>query len=41
MGKPILNDLFENKNTHIEEVPEIDKKEFIKSKDKNSNNSSI
>ena len=30
MGKPILNELFENKNTHIEEVPEIDKKEFIK-----------
>ena len=30
MGKPILNELFENKNKHIEEVPEIDKKEFIK-----------
>ena len=30
MGKPILNELFENKNTHIEEVPEKDKKEFIK-----------
>ena len=30
MGKPILNELFENKNKHIEDVPEIDKNEFIK-----------
>ena len=30
MGKPILNELFETKNKHIEEVPAIDKEEFIK-----------
>ena len=30
MGKPILNELFETKNKHIEEVPIIDKEEFIK-----------
>ena len=30
MGKPILNELFENKNKHIEEVPEIDKKNSLK-----------
>ena len=30
MGKPILNELFETKNKHIEEVPAIDKDEFIK-----------
>ena len=30
MGKPILNKLFETKNKHIEEVPIINKEEFIK-----------
>ena len=30
MGKPILNELFETKNKHIEEVPAINKEEFIK-----------
>ncbi len=30
MGKPILNELFESKNKHIEETPTIDKEEFIK-----------
>ena len=28
--KPILNELFESRNNHIELAPEIDKKEFIK-----------
>ena len=31
MGKPILNELFENKNKHIEDIPEIDKTNDIDS----------
>ena len=30
MVKPILKELFETKNKHIEEVPTIDKEEFVK-----------